>query len=199
MNQAGYEKAKSWNVFAGYTYTFLALQHAVMGEGDAADKFLNGFIDYPLVTRNGMYAEAGPVIETPLSAAHCIDEMLLQSWGDRLRIFPAVPRSWPDAVFNNLLAEGAFEVSAVRKSGTTQWVRVKSLAGEPCKIRTGIHGPITARGNRSFQVSRVDADTCAVDLKRGEEVLLCPADAPLDATIVPVLADPAKTNWYGLK
>lgn len=30
-----------------------------------------------------MYKEAGPVIETPLSGAQCIHDMLLQSWGGK--------------------------------------------------------------------------------------------------------------------
>jgi alpha-L-fucosidase 2 len=48
--------------------------------------------------------------ETSLTAA--VNEMLLQGWGGRLRIFPAVPEKWQDASFHNLRAEGGYLVSA---------------------------------------------------------------------------------------
>ena len=45
--------------------------------------------------------------------------MLLQSWGGKLRIFPAVPEQWKDAAFDRLRAEGGFTVSARRVAGKT--------------------------------------------------------------------------------
>ncbi len=199
MNRAGYEKANSWNVFAGYTYTLLSLMHAVLGEGEEAVKFLNGFIDYPLVTRNGMYAEAGPVLETPLSAAHAVHEMLMQSWGDKIRVFPAVPAAWSDIVFNDLLAEGAFLVSAERRAGVTQWVRLRSLAGEPCRVRPELIGDVKATGTRPFKLTAVAGGVFEIDLKKGEEVLLYTGPSIPAAVVQAVPAEPAKLNWYGLK
>ena len=89
---------------------------------DDALKYLEEFLDArKTVLPNTMYVEAGPVIETPLSGAASIQQMLLQSWsmtpfGTHLRVFPGVPDSWKDVSFDKLLAEGAFEVSAVRKT-----------------------------------------------------------------------------------
>ena len=71
---------------------------------------------------NTCYQEGGnPVIETPLSAARALLDMALQSWGGKIRIFPAIPGIWRDFAFDNLLAEGAFEVSAVRGYVFTVW------------------------------------------------------------------------------
>ena len=64
-----------------------------------------------------MYVESGgrnPVLETPLSAAASIMELLLQSWGGKIRVFPAVPEDWNDASFDQLRAQGGFLVSASR-------------------------------------------------------------------------------------
>jgi hypothetical protein len=61
--------------------------------------------------------------------------MVLQSWDQVIRIFPAMPKEWPDAAFDRFRTEGAFLVSAVRKSGATQWIAITSLAGKPCRIQ----------------------------------------------------------------
>lgn len=53
-----------------------------------------------------MYKESGPVIETPLSAAQSIHDMLLQSWGGKIRIFPAIPATWKDIAYSGLRTEG---------------------------------------------------------------------------------------------
>ena len=73
-----------------------------------------------------MYKEAGPVIETPLSGAQCIHDMLIQSWGGTIRVFPAVSDVWGNVVFDDLRAEGAFLVSAKRENGKTKFVRIKA-------------------------------------------------------------------------
>ena len=72
-----------------------------------------------------MYKESGPVIETPLSAAQSIHDMLLQSWGGKIRIFPAIPATWKDIAYSGLRTEGAFKVSASRKQGKTQFIHIK--------------------------------------------------------------------------
>nr|WP_294897221.1 two-component regulator propeller domain-containing protein [uncultured Pedobacter sp.] len=62
---------------------------------------------------NGLYKEQGPTFETPLSAAQNIQDMLLQSWGNKVRVFPAIPSTWKNIEFKNWLAEGAFEVKII--------------------------------------------------------------------------------------
>jgi hypothetical protein len=172
-------------------------------------KFLNEFLDKPkTVLPNTMYTEAGPVIETPLSGAASIHELLLQSWtmdmfGTHIRVFPGVPDSWKDVSFDTLLAEGAFEVSAVRRGGKTRFVQIKSLAGVPCRVSTSLDGEVAASGGRKFEVKREMEDgqpVTVVDLKKGETVLLTSAKeklAPDDLTIEPVAAQPNRLNFYG--
>ncbi len=124
----------------GYSFTGASSMYSALGDGNSALKMLNGLKPYLLP--NTMYAERGPVIETPLSAAQSIHDMLIQSWGEIIRVFPAVPTHWEDVVFHDLRTEGAFSVSAKRVRGKTQWVRVNSLSGESFRIRPGIEGPV---------------------------------------------------------
>jgi alpha-L-fucosidase 2 len=125
----------------GYSYTGAASMFASMGKADEALSFLLRFFDtstsFP-VRPNTMYTEAGPVVETPLSASQSMHDMLCTSWGGVIRVFPAVPSVWPDVTLHDFLAQGAFLVTAVRSGGVTRFVRLRSLAGEPCRVRPGI-------------------------------------------------------------
>lgn len=129
---------------------------------------------------NGLWFCAGnPCIESTLSAANNIQEMLIQSWSDPakvepgpIRIFPAIPSAWKEVEFHDLRAEGAFLVSAKRTGGKTEWVHIKSLAGEPCRVRLGINGEIHLKGNREYKLRAVSPGICEIDLKQGEEVTL---------------------------
>ena len=64
-----------------------------------------------------------------------ISDMLLQGWGDCIRIFPAVPDRWRDLMFIDLLTEGGFVVSALRRGGEVCWVRIKATVDRFCELR----------------------------------------------------------------
>lgn len=126
---------------AGYSYTGSASLYAYAGLGNKAYRqashFLNESIGIGLLLPNTLYVESkgkNPVIETPLSEATAIGEMLLQGWGETIRLFPAVPDNWKDCSFNRLRVEGGFEVSASRKDGKLSWVTIHSDAGQPCRL-----------------------------------------------------------------
>lgn len=161
----------------GFSLTGAASIAATLGKGSEALKYLKALMH--IVKPNTMYKEAGPVIETPLAAAESIHDMLLQSWGGTIRVFPAVPDEWDDVAFHELRAEGAFLVSAVRKGGETSWIRVKSLAGEPCKVQTSWKGLIQ------------------LSLGKGEEVILYPGAECPDLSIQPVEAPDRPVRPFG--
>jgi len=124
---------------------------------------------------NGFWHPASPCMEVSFSAANITQEMMLQSWSDptkdgfgAIRIFPACPKDWKDVTFHNLRTEGAFLVSAERKEGKTQWIRIKSLAGAPCRIKPGIEGEILTEG----KLTQLAPGEYSLDLKKGEEVIL---------------------------
>lgn len=149
-----------------------------LGDGDLALKGLKR--QQADLLPNGLWACGGsPCIESTLSVANNIQEMLIQSWSDPakeeagpIRIFPAVPAAWKDVEFRDLRAEGAFLVSAKRTGGQTQWVRIKSLAGEPCRVKTGIKGPVRIKGERPLTSKQVSPGIYELGLIKGEEVML---------------------------
>ena len=81
-----------------------------------------------------LYSEGHePCFESPPGIASSIQELLLQSWGGRVRPFPAVPSAWSAASFANLTAEGGLRVSAARLNGTTAWVGIDAAAVAPAE------------------------------------------------------------------
>lgn len=176
----------------GYTFTGASSMSAMMGKGDDALQFLDTLLD-TFIQPNTMYAETGPVIETPLSGAQCVHDMLITSWGDRIRVFPAAPSKWPDIAFHQLRTEGAFEVSAVRKGGKTEWIQVKSLAGEPCRIDRGsLPGDWQVQavgGSREIKQSEEDG-VITLDLRSGETAIITTAGATGQLALAPVAANP---------
>ncbi|WP_202918167.1 glycosyl hydrolase family 95 catalytic domain-containing protein [Streptomyces cavernae] len=194
-----------WHALAGshrgYSYTGAASLYAMMGRGDTALTYLKKFFDpstrYPC-RANTHYTEAGPVIETPLSASQSLHDMLCQSWGGVVRVFPAVPPSWADVTLHDFRTQGAFLVSAVRTGGVTRFVRVRSLAGEPLVLRHGLTGgPVTAvlDDGRPARTRVIDDTTVSIDLPKGREVLLYAGDRQPDLVIAPVPVSEEGAAW----
>ncbi|OKI12742.1 glycoside hydrolase family 95-like protein [Streptomyces sp. CB03911] len=182
----------------GYSFTGSASMYALLGDGEAALRQLHELLD-GYVRPNTMYAETGPVVETPLSGAQSLHDMLLQSWGGVLRIFPAVPDSWADTTVHDLVAEGAFRISACRRGGVTRWIRVHSEAGEPCLVAPGrLTGPVEVRalagrpGPTAWSL-RPDG-LLEIALPAGAECLITAAGSTPDLTIAPV-ATPDTFRW----
>ena len=177
----------------GFSYTGASLLYAAFGEGNKALEKLNGL--FALTLRpNTMYMESGPVIETPLSGAQCVHDMLLQSWGKKIRVFPAVPSQWKNIQFKDLRTEGAFLVSAVRKEGKTINIQIKSLAGEPCTLQTDMKNPIVKIGNATLTTKGENEYT--LDLKKGETVTIT---TQTDAIFAISPVDGEGQNFFGLQ
>ncbi len=190
------------SLFRGYSFTGGAAMHASLGHGDVALTRLNQYLDAPrYMEPNTFYAEAGPVIETPLSAAASIQELFLQDWGGALRIFPAVPAAWSDAAFDHLRAEGAFLVSGARRGGRTAWVRIASLAGEPCRLVVADWDTAVVRAHTG-PVPRVTRDSTGafvIDLRRAASVVLAPDVASPLPEARPVALPPGRNPFPILK
>jgi hypothetical protein len=149
---------------------------ATLGQGDQVLEGLKLLQDdlFP----NGMWF-GSPCLESSLGMANTVQDMLIQSWSDPaadqsgpIRIFPALPSAWKEIEFRDLRTGGAFLVSAKHTAGETQWVRIKSLAGEPCQVKPGINGEVQVKSDRHIKMKQVSPEIYEIDVKKGEEVLL---------------------------
>ncbi len=185
----------------GWSRATAASLYATLGDGDnAIDQIHRHMADGRFVRPNTQYIEGDPVIECSIVLGRSLQDMLLQSWGNKINVFPAVPKAWDTAVFHDLRAEGAFLVSARRKAGKTLWVRVKSLAGEPCRIKPGIEGELKAVSSGTpVRLKPLGDGVYELGLAKGQEALLYAGSTAPEPAIAPVPADPAACNDWGVK
>ncbi len=133
------------------------IDHLLRSNGLTAEE-TDHFINYCLIARQPLYYPCMMEFSGEMLAA--VNEMLIQSHGGIIRLFPAIPDgkpdyeeyrrrgmsigeylatkkdypAWRDVSFSKLLAKGAFEVSAELCSGVIKGVSVFSKMGGTLKI-----------------------------------------------------------------
>jgi len=153
--------------WAGHTYVQMVGLAAVIGKAEMAYNFLRHYRNHWTlpnglhlnreigeqgnshfcgVERERITDEGQFTIETTCGISCGISDMLLQGWGDCIRIFPAVPWLWGDLLFVDLRTEGAFTVSALMREGLVRWVRIVAGVDGPCRLRNPF-------GDGEFQVA----------------------------------------------
>lgn len=169
-----------WHGNTGYSLTGKASMLSSRGDGEAAlslmQKFLGGWVRH-----NTLYNESGPVIETPFAAMCSFEDMYLQDWGDRVRVFWGCPDSWKNCSFSNMRAAGAFRVSARRENGRTVQIRVVSDKGGLCRLQTGM---------RDFTVKSVTGESISYRLMEAGMGVIEVDTHPGDEFVI--TADPTK-------
>lgn len=168
--------AKGPRAWMGYTYSWMSCVLARAGRGDEAlrnlQDYLRGFI-FP----NGFHVN-GDQSGTGLSDAHyhpftlegnflamqAVQEMLLQSWGGTVRVFPATPGAWGDVSFDRLRAEGGFLVSARRHAGKTTSVSVRASVDGLLRLKN----PFAAKDQIRWSRALPKAAIIELRLKSGE-------------------------------
>ncbi len=138
--------------WCGYSFSWMACMAARAGQPETAAKYLELFVK-AFISRNGFhlngdYKRLGYsgftyrpfTLEGNFAAGQAVHEMLLQSWGGTVRVFPAVAARWGDVAFENLRAEGAYRVSARRQAGKTVWVCIRAEREGTLRLRDPFAG-----------------------------------------------------------
>ncbi len=138
--------------WCGFSYAWLANLQAKARDGAGAEKTLDIFCA-AFTLRNSFHVNGDQsgqgyskytyrpfTLEGNFAAAAGIQEMLLQSNDGVVRIFPAIPQTWQDVSFHSLRAEGAFLVSAERRSGLVTRLRIVAEKGGVCTFESPFSG-----------------------------------------------------------
>ena len=172
--------------WVGYSFAWMANLLARNGDGDAAASYLRLFADN-FVLRNSFHANGDQsnsglsqftyrpfTLEGNFAFAAGLQEMLIQSHTDTVRIFPAIPEHWLDVRFDGLRAEGAFVVSAQRQRGVVTSVRIESEQGWPLRLAN----PFAERDFSCNHDHVADGADLAFDLPAGAKLVCTAAPAP---------------------
>lgn len=188
----------------GYTATGASSMYATLGDKEKALYYLKFFINHKNVSPTTMYSEGknNPVIESPLSFATCIHDMLIQSNNGKIDVFPGTPDEWPNAAFHHLRTQGAFLVSAKKDKTVTQFVTVESLVGSRCVINPDIENPILYIEGKKVSDKKLgkpdDNGFYTIDLKKGECAVfsVLPLDK-IDFAVRPIDIKEKDKNGFG--
>jgi alpha-L-fucosidase 2 len=193
--------------WCGYSYTWMAALRARINQPESALWHLKAYL-HAFILRNGFHAN-GDQTKSGFSSFHyrpftlegnfladaAVHEMLLQSWDAQpgaggwgtIRVFPAVPWSWHDAAFTDLVAEGGHKVSAKREHNATVWLRVVAAHDGEVRIRDNFGGrpphwtgAVPRKTGDDFVFAVKAGDVIEATLARPAALPPAPADAMLD-------------------
>jgi len=169
--------------WCGYSYAWLGNLEARAGKGEDAATALKTFSTCFCLPNsfhvNGDQSGTGKskftyrpfTLEGNFAFAAGIQEMLLQSQWNVIRIFPAIPASWKDITFTNLRAQGAFLVSAVKKDGKVTEINILSEKGGRMLLQTPFaKGRIKIEGASRVKFRR--SDLLEIETKPGDKITL---------------------------
>ncbi len=184
----------------GYSFTGSSSIYSMMGDGQRSVNQLQKLLD-KYIQPNTLYKETGPVIETPLAGAASLQELYLQSWGGKIRVFPAVPDGWQQASFINFRTEGAFLISATRDNGKTVFIQVESRKGGGCLIQTymdtyNLRIEKNSGGNVDFSIISKADGLIRINTKKGDIIQLIDTTTEIVAP-KPVEHPEKEHNQYG--
>ena len=170
--------------WVGYSFSWLGNLYARAFEGDNAAEILRTFATCFTLPNsfhvNGDQSGTGKsrftyrpfTLEGNFAFASGIQEMLIQSHTNIIRVFPAIPIDWQDLSFNNLRTEGAFLVSAHMELGKIKEVRIVSEMGETLKLANPfVNGSFLVNG-KSYDSGILDGEIITLPTDPGEVIVI---------------------------
>jgi len=118
-----------------------------------------------------------PFLESAGIYATTIEEMLLQSYSGRIRVFPAVPRNW-SASFT-LAAVGGFLVTAECDAGEVLYVLIESRSGGQCTVVNPWKAPWRIRTVAATTLRTGTDAELVFETEKSQKYLLEPRDRPV--------------------
>ena len=107
-------------------------------------------------------------LDAGFGALNAVLELLVQSRDEAIYVLPNRPRTWQNLTFDDVRAEGAFQLGATVKEGAVTEVRVKSLAGGKLTLMLPFESKYKLNGQPQ------EGPKLIRDCKPGEVLILTP-------------------------
>ncbi len=189
---------------AGYSYVGASSMSSLLGKGNEAYHYLNTFLNHH-GEANGLYRESGPCFESPMATVTSMLEMLLQSKGEVIKVFPAIPDAWKEVSFENLRTVGAFLISAMKENNQISFISIKSLKGGQIQIESDIMMEALMissnidKGKKYELIRNGPKTILKLTMKKNEKLILKNKPQPKFRESSPVFKDLFYNNFWGLQ
>lgn len=198
--------------WTGWSFPWAACICARAGYANAAlhdlHEYMTGFILENTQHQNGDPGRHGigiwdyrpMTVEAGFAVVAAVNELLLQSWGGVIRVFPHMPDVWRDVSFETLRAEGAFLVSASLRGGKFAYLRIESEAGGVCRVKNPYKGGCRLMSGGHEKM--FSGELLSFETVPGGSYLLLPEDAAVsdgDFTFSPLPFYSHQACPFGLK
>ena len=170
-----HEDIKSWNDWSRHDDNFQGLLIGAARVGYDPD-FLVARAKAVIAKRslpNLWIRSGGGGIETCSGIPGMINEMMLQSHGGVMRIFPVFPRGQSGS-FHRLRTFGAFLVSGAIDKGVVQPIVIESEKGRPCVLQNPWPGKKVIISSKQGQTREISGDVLRLPTVEGERLTLTP-------------------------
>ncbi|MER5625189.1 glycoside hydrolase family 95-like protein [Streptosporangium sp. NPDC002544] len=138
-----------------------AVQAARLGLGDQAYQGMKTMLQKYQNHPNGMTTNTNGVFEYLGVHLSALNESLMQSYNDKIRVFPAVPGDSSFVGKFTLLAKDGFQVSSEREAGEIKYVGLRSLHGKQATV-------VNPWGTQQIRVRRASDNAVLTTVSAGE-------------------------------
>lgn len=168
--------------WCGYSFSWMACLYARAHKADSAARqlqiFASNFCSPNSFHLNGdqkggqysSFTYRPFTLEGNFAFAQGVQELLLQSKKDYIEVFPAVPLAWKDAAFNNLRAEGAFIISALKENAVPSNVKIVAEKDGLLRIKLPFKTWVV-KGNTKAKPILKDDGIVEVKMKANETIV----------------------------
>ena len=186
-NSLRWLEKKGTRQWCGYSFSWTANLYARALEAENAAEqlriFANNFVSTNSFHLNGdqkggqysSFTYRPFTLEGNFAFAQGLHEMLLQSYGGVIRIFPATPAGWSNISFQSLIAEGGTLVSARKENNKVVSIELTATNDRTVYVMLPFTG-YKVNGIASEKIMESDDGGLILDMKKGQKVLIQPAN-----------------------
>lgn len=103
-----------------------------------------------------------------------VTEMLVQTYGEKIRLLPALPQVWSEGSLSGIKGEGNFEIGCSWHDGKLTVADIKSISGRKCRIYypSIATATVTDSHGNTIDITKVDADNIEFDTTAGASYVI---------------------------